>query len=70
MPHHVDAKYGPPQTHKGHCNGPQYVITRLHTNIIEAEISGGSSQGNRLFIGGDVTVRFVRFTIKRQTDTD
>ena len=36
--------------HKGHCNGTKYVITRLHTNIIEAEISGGSYEGNRIFI--------------------
>ena len=43
------------------------MITRLHTNIIEAEISGGSSQGNRLFIGGDVTVRFeTRFVHEKQ----
>ena len=56
-PHKVILKPGCPimlmrnmDPHKGHCNGTKYVVTRLHNNIIEAEVSGGAFQGNRIFI--------------------
>ena len=37
-------------SNKGHCNGSKYVVTHIHSNVIEAEVADGAFQGNRIFI--------------------
>ena len=36
--------------YEGHCNGTKYVITKLHSRIIEAKIAGGPYRDNMLLI--------------------
>ena len=56
-PHKLSLKVGCPimlmrnlEPSKGHCNGSKYYVTKLHDNIIEAEVAQGAYQGNKIFI--------------------
>ena len=56
-PHELLLKVGAPimlmrnfNPYEGHCNGTKYIITRLHTRIIEARIASGPYKNNVLLI--------------------
>ena len=36
--------------YQGHCNGTKYIITNLHTRIIEAVVANGPYAGNNILI--------------------
>ncbi len=56
-PHELQLKVGAPimlmrnfNPYEGHCNGTKYIITKLHSRIIEAKIASGPYRDNVLLI--------------------